>query len=88
MGKLVGMESLRAFINAMQPAEQCVFALRCGTTINYLRNAISSGKKLGESICINVDRESLGAVRCEDLRPDVDWAYLRGTDCATEQKAA
>ena len=82
------METLRAFINALQPDEQAYFAMRCGTTINYLRNAISSGKRLGESICINVDRESLGVVRCEYLRPDVDWAYLRGTDCATEQKAA
>ena len=29
------------------------------------------------SLCIKVDRESGGVVRCEDLRPDVDWAYLR-----------
>ena len=28
-----------------------------------------------------VERLTEGAVRCEDLRPDVDWAYLRATDC-------
>lgn len=35
--------------------------------------------------CPAIERETGGLVRCEDLRPDVDWAYLRQTDC---QKAA
>lgn len=30
--------------------------------------------------CPDVERATGGAVRCEDLRPDVDWAYLRGTN--------
>lgn len=30
--------------------------------------------------CPEIERLTAGAVRCEDLRPDVDWAYLRGTD--------
>jgi DNA-binding transcriptional regulator YdaS (Cro superfamily) len=42
--------------------------------------------------CIDIERATSGAVRCEDLRPDVDWAYLRATDCpaipASEKKAA
>jgi DNA-binding transcriptional regulator YdaS (Cro superfamily) len=29
--------------------------------------------------CIDIERATGGAVRCEDLRPDIDWAYLRGT---------
>ncbi|MDD2728192.1 helix-turn-helix domain-containing protein [Malikia sp.] len=28
---------------------------------------------------IQIEKATAGAVRCEDLRPDVDWAYLRGT---------
>ena len=31
--------------------------------------------------CIEIERITNGAVRCEELRPDVDWAYLRATDC-------
>lgn len=27
--------------------------------------------------CPEIERLTHGAVRCEDLRPDVDWAYLR-----------
>ena len=31
--------------------------------------------------CPAIEKATAGAVRCEDLRPDVDWAYLRATDC-------
>lgn len=29
--------------------------------------------------CIEIEKITSGAVTCEELRPDVDWAYLRGT---------
>lgn len=29
--------------------------------------------------CPGIERATNGAVTCEELRPDVDWAYLRGT---------
>lgn len=29
--------------------------------------------------CPEIEKLTNGAVRCEDLRPDVDWSYLRGT---------
>jgi DNA-binding transcriptional regulator YdaS (Cro superfamily) len=29
--------------------------------------------------CPRIEMLTQGAIRCEDLRPDVDWAYLRGT---------
>jgi DNA-binding transcriptional regulator YdaS (Cro superfamily) len=73
------MDKLRTFLNSMTPDRQEEFARLCGTTIGYLRKAISAGQQLGESLCINIDRESAGRVRCEDLAPGVDWAYLRAT---------
>lgn len=73
------METLLTFINGMQPKQQEEFAERCKTSVGYIRKAISAGQKFGDGLCINIERESFGAVRCEDLRPDVDWAYLRGT---------
>lgn len=27
--------------------------------------------------CPDIERITAGAVRCEELRPDVDWGYLR-----------
>lgn len=71
------MEKLLAYLNSLQKAPRQRFVERCNTSEAYLRKAISKGQRLGESLCIKVDRESGGAVRCEDLRPDVDWAYLR-----------
>ncbi|MBK8117579.1 MAG: helix-turn-helix domain-containing protein [Candidatus Accumulibacter sp.] len=29
--------------------------------------------------CPSIERATKGAVRCEDLRPDVDWAVLRNS---------
>ncbi|MCD6674879.1 MAG: helix-turn-helix domain-containing protein [Burkholderiaceae bacterium] len=80
------MDKLRAYLNGLPVADQAGFAVRCGTTIGYLRKALAIRANLGESLCIAIERESAGAVRCEDLRPDVDWAYLRGT--APAEKAA
>lgn len=33
--------------------------------------------------CPAIEKATGGIVRCEDLRPDVDWAYLRATNCPT-----
>lgn len=27
--------------------------------------------------CPSIERATAGAVRCEELRPDIDWGYLR-----------
>jgi len=76
------MEKLREFLKTLSPCEQAKYAERSGTTIGYLRKALSVASrdesfKLGESIAIGLDRESKGKVPCESLRPDVDWEYLR-----------
>jgi DNA-binding transcriptional regulator YdaS (Cro superfamily) len=73
------VEELRTFLNSITRAEQDDFADRCDTSLGYLRKAISTRERMRESLVINLERESKGAVRCEPLRPDVDWAYLRGT---------
>jgi hypothetical protein len=61
------------------------FATRCETTLGHLRN-VAYGRICGEKLAIAIERESNGVVRCESLRPDVDWSYLRGT--AREQQEA
>lgn len=75
------MDELLKFINALPRAERAAFAVRCGTTEGYLRRAVSGGIRLGESICINIERETASAIRCEMLRPDVDWAVVRTCPC-------
>lgn len=82
------MESLRAYLKTLSPAEQQAFAIRCDTTIGYLRKVLSTGQDIGESIAIAIEKESERAVTCEELRPDVDWAYLRGTSAPRPDAAA
>jgi DNA-binding transcriptional regulator YdaS (Cro superfamily) len=76
------MKNLQSYLNGLPTKEQIAYAGRCKTTVGYLRKAISKGQRLGEALVIKLDRESGGKVRCEELRPDVDWAYLRATSPA------
>lgn len=77
------LDALRRFIKGLpDAAARENFALACGTTINYLRKVLSRRHFVPDAaLCIAIERESGGAVRCEDLRPDVDWHFLRRTDC-------
>jgi DNA-binding transcriptional regulator YdaS (Cro superfamily) len=54
---------------------------RCGIGDAYLYQILSGRKLASPELCIVIERESSGAIRCEDLRPDVDWAYIRATNC-------
>ena len=80
------MKAVLTYLSTLQPAERDAFAARCGTTVGYLRKAASTGQRIGEDIAICIERESKRAVTVEQLRPDVDWAYIRGT--TPEQKPA
>lgn len=56
----------------MSVDEQAAFAVRCDTTIGYLRKAISVGQLLAAKLCSDIEAESGGAVRRWDLHPE-DW---------------
>lgn len=73
------MESLRTYLNSLDRDAQEAYAERCDTSIGYLRKALSTKERIAESTAIALDRESGGVVPVEDIRPDVDWSYLRGT---------
>lgn len=81
---LRGME-LKNFIKTLTAEEREAFASRCSTTYAFLRNVAYGHRRAGESLCINIERESSGAVTCEELRLDVDWAYLRSTGPVKQQ---
>lgn len=73
------MEKLLTYLNSLSKDEQIAFAERCDTSVGYMRKAVSAKQQLGGTLCINIERESKGLVRCEDLRPDADWAFIRNT---------
>lgn len=54
-------------------------AKKSGIGDDYLYQVLTRRKTAPPKLCIVLERESRRSITCEDLRPDVDWAYLRGT---------
>lgn len=77
---------LNEYLKKLSPIALQEFAKRCETTPAHLKQVAGNHRRAGEYLCINIDRETSGQIRCEDLRPDVDWAYIRSTGGA--EKAA
>lgn len=64
-------ESLRAYLNSLPTPEQADFAIRAGTTIGYLRKAMSVKPRIDGAIVRKLDEKSGGAVSRHELRPDI-----------------
>lgn len=64
------MEKLRIYLNSLSVDEQKDFAMLCGTSIGYLRKAISSGQELSTSTCVKIEKLSTGNVTRIDLHPN------------------
>lgn len=79
------MEKLRAYLKSLNAQQKEAFVQDCKTSLNYLRRAISTQSRLGEGLVMRIEAASAGAVKCEDLRPDVDWHYFRSTLASSRQ---
>lgn len=76
------MESLRLYLNSLPPAEQSAYAKRCGTTIGYLRKALSTKPNLDGALARRLDEESDGKVPRGELRPDIFGAPESNAEAA------
>lgn len=65
------MESLRTYLNSLPPPAQSGYAKRAGTTIGYLRKALSKQQKFDGALARRLDEESDGQVSRSELRPDI-----------------
>ena len=66
------MEALRTYLNSLTPDRQDALASEAGTSIGYLRKAISIKQQLSPAVCVRLEQLSENAIRRWDLRPD-DW---------------
>lgn len=82
------MHPLKDYLKTLTDAQAAAFAEHCGTSVGHLKNIAGRHKTCAEKLAINIERESDGAVLCEDLRPDVDWAFMRSGGAAHKQEAA
>lgn len=68
---------LHGYLKAKSPDAREAFAERCGTTIGHLNNVALSHKTCSAALAVAIERESRGAIRCEDMCSSVDWAVVR-----------
>lgn len=64
------METLRSYLATLTPAAQADYALRAGTTIGYLRKALSAHQRFKGALVSRLFLESNGAVSLADMRAD------------------
>lgn len=77
------MKKLLEYLNSLSKEDRAIFVAACKTSEGYLRKAVSAGQRLGADLCILIERASGSDVVCEDLRDDVDWAFIRATGHST-----
>lgn len=74
MGKVLRMD-LRSYLNSLSPTDQATFAGRVGTSVGYLRKAISVGSSFSPELAVTIEKESHGAVTRKDLFPE-KWPLI------------
>lgn len=58
---------------------QALMARHLGVSPPTINQWVSGARPIPAERCLEIEKITEGAVTCEELRPDVDWAYLRGT---------
>lgn len=74
--------NLHDYIKSLDKDALDNFASKCGTSSGQLKQVAYGYRRPGAALAICIERESGRAVSCEELRPDIDWAYLRSSDSA------
>lgn len=74
---IVGMNALQKAIDEVGSQSALAKSIGCVPQVvnNWLRRCSVPAER-----CPSIEKATNGAVRCEDLRPDVDWAYLRNSE--------
>jgi DNA-binding transcriptional regulator YdaS (Cro superfamily) len=70
------MEALRKAIDIV--GGQSELGKACGVWQTAVSNWLKR-ENVPAEYCPAIEKATKGEVRCEQLRPDVDWRYLRGT---------
>ncbi|WP_089401408.1 transcriptional regulator [Noviherbaspirillum humi] len=70
-------EALKEAISIVGSATALAAGL--GITKGAVSQWKESARKVPAEHCPGIERLTNGAVRCEELRPDVDWGYIRAS---------
>jgi DNA-binding transcriptional regulator YdaS (Cro superfamily) len=73
------MNTFHTYFKALSKDERQAVADQVGTSVAYLWQIAYGQRLCRESLAIEIEKASKGTVRVENLRPDVDWAYIRNS---------
>lgn len=68
--------TLKDYFLSLSKKDRQLFAEKSGTTVGQIIQIYTGNRSCSTALAINFDRESGGKVRCDELCPDVDFAYL------------
>lgn len=72
--------NLREYIKPLKKPDLEQFAARCGTSAGQIKQVAYGHRRASAGLAVSIDRETGGEVSCEEMRSDIDWAYLRGSE--------
>lgn len=70
--------NLREYFVSAQRGERNRLAAALGTSPVYLSQIATGFRAAGTELAARIEAETDGVVRAEELRPDIDWAVIRG----------
>lgn len=79
------MREVLEYLKRLPPEGRADFAVRCGTSLGYLRKAASVGQLFNPATCVRLEVESGGVITRPMLRPD-DWQDIWPELAGSEQK--
>nr|WP_312374326.1 YdaS family helix-turn-helix protein [Stutzerimonas nitrititolerans] len=80
--------NLLDFIKPLDKQGLVALAKRCETTPGQLKQVAYGNRRANAALAISLERETAGVIRCEETRPDIDWAYLRNSAGSGESAPA
>jgi DNA-binding transcriptional regulator YdaS (Cro superfamily) len=81
------MDRFRSFLDQQPTGYKAQLARAIGRHPSYFSRQLAGDRAFTENDCIEIEKYTAGQVRCEDIKPGVDWAYLRQTHASAYAKS-
>lgn len=72
--------NLKDYLSELQRGGISMLAKELDISTSYLSQLASGKASMSPERAIEIEKATNGAVRCEDMCPDIDWAYLRNSN--------
>lgn len=71
------MDNLKNYFLNLSGDEREAFAANCNTSVAYIKQIYQGHRQCSASLAIEIDKNSNGLVKCDELCPSTDFDYLR-----------